>query len=167
MKKPVIVVHGGAGAWRPERRKPGLAGVKEAAIVGFEILKADGSALDAVETAVVCMENNEVFNAGKGSTLTIDRRIEMEASIMDGKTLNAGAVALLKNVKNPIRLARIVMEHTDHVLVTPKRQKNWQRFFTWKKQSLLPSSDCGIGANLNRNSTVKRESTTCRNSKNC
>jgi beta-aspartyl-peptidase (threonine type) len=91
--------------------------VKEAATVGFEILKADGKALDAVEAAVVCMEDNEVFNAGKGSTLAVNRQVEMEASIMDGKNLDAGAVALLKNVKNPVRLARIVMEHTDHIFV--------------------------------------------------
>ena len=88
MKKPVIVVHGGAGAWRPESRKPGLAGVKEAATLGFEILRADGNALDAVEATVVCMEDNEVFNAGKGSTLTIDRRVEMNALTFQGYPLS-------------------------------------------------------------------------------
>jgi len=118
MEKPVIVVHGGAGVWRPERVKLGLAGIEEAATAGFDVLRAEGEALDAVEAAVVSMEDNEVFNAGKGSTLTINKRIEMEASIMDGTTLNAGAVGLLKNVKNPVRLARVVMEHTDHVFVT-------------------------------------------------
>jgi beta-aspartyl-peptidase (threonine type) len=118
VQKPVIVVHGGAGMWRTERKSAGLAGVKEAARAGYDIVKAGGSALDAVESAVIEMENNEVFNAGHGSTLTIDKRIEMEASIMDGETLNAGAAGLLRNVKNPIRLARIVMEATDHVLVT-------------------------------------------------
>lgn len=118
MQKPVIVVHGGAGMWRTERRSAGLTGVKEAAIAGFDILRAGGSALDAVESAVIEMEDNEVFNAGYGSALTIDKRIEMEASIMDGKNLNAGAVGLLKRVKNPVRLARIVMEATDHVFVT-------------------------------------------------
>lgn len=133
MKKPVMVVHGGAGAWRPERRKPGLSGVKEAATVGFEILRADGNALDAVEAAVVCMEDNEVFNAGKGSTLTIDRRVEMEASIMDGKTLNAGAVGLLKNIKNPVRLARIVMEHTDHVFVVSTAAEKLAEVFRLEK----------------------------------
>jgi beta-aspartyl-peptidase (threonine type) len=118
MQKPVIVVHGGAGTWRTERKSAGLAGVREAARAGFDILRASGSALDAVESAVVEMENNEAFNAGRGSALTIDKRIEMEASIMDGKTLNAGAAGLLKNIKNPIRLARVVMEATDHVFVT-------------------------------------------------
>ncbi|UCE44433.1 MAG: isoaspartyl peptidase/L-asparaginase [Candidatus Bathyarchaeota archaeon] len=117
MQKPVIVVHGGAGMWRTERKSAGLAGVSAAALAGFDILRAGGSALDAVESAVVTMENNEVFNAGHGSALTIDKRIEMEASIMDGKTLNAGAVGLLKNIKNPTRLARIIMETTDHIFI--------------------------------------------------
>jgi len=118
VQKPVIAVHGGAGIWRTERKSAGLAGAKEATRAGFNILKDGGSALDAVEAAVIEMENNEVFNAGCGSALAIDKRIEMEASIMDGKTLNAGAVGLLKNIKNPIRLARIVMETTDHVFIT-------------------------------------------------
>jgi beta-aspartyl-peptidase (threonine type) len=117
VQKPVIVVHGGAGAWQPERRKAGIAGVKAAAKVGFNVLESSGNALDAVETAVKSMEDNPVFNAGLGSTLTIDKRIEMEASIMDGKTLNAGAVGLLKNIKYPVHLARIVMENTDHVFL--------------------------------------------------
>jgi len=118
MQKPVIAVHGGAGIWQTERKTAGLAGIKEAAQAGFNILRDGGNALDAVETAVIEMENNEVFNAGYGSALTIDKRIEMEASIMDGKTLNAGAVGLLKDIRNPIRLARIVMETTDHVFIT-------------------------------------------------
>jgi len=118
MQKPVIVVHGGAGAWQPERRKPGLAGVKAAAKAGYDILEArGGTALDAVEVAVKSMEDNPVFNAGLGSTLTINKQIQMEASIMDGKTLNAGATGLLNNIKNPVSLARITMENTDHVFV--------------------------------------------------
>jgi beta-aspartyl-peptidase (threonine type) len=137
MKNPVIVVHGGAGVWRSERRKSGLAGVKEAAAVGFEILKAGGKALDAVEVAVAYMEDNEVFNAGKGSTLTINKQVEMEASIMDGKTLDAGAVALLKNVKNPVRLARIIMEHTDHVFVASTQAEKLAEAFQLEKTEPL------------------------------
>jgi len=117
MQKPIILVHGGAGAWQPERRKPGIAGVKAAAKAGFDVLKSSGTALDAVEAAVKSMEDNPTFNAGLGSTLTIDKRIEMEASIMDGKTLTAGAASLLKDIKNPVSLARLVMEKTDHVYI--------------------------------------------------
>jgi len=117
MQKPVIVVHGGAGAWRPERIGAGIEGVKKAAKVGFEVLKRNEGALDAVEAAVMQMEDDEVFNAGLGSALTIDKKIEMEASIMNGKTLDAGAVGLLHDIKNPIRLARLIMENTDHIFV--------------------------------------------------
>ncbi|MGD8506361.1 MAG: isoaspartyl peptidase/L-asparaginase [Candidatus Bathyarchaeota archaeon] len=137
MKKPVIAVHGGAGVWRPERRKPGLAGVKKAAATSFKILEADGSALDAVEAAVVCMEDDEVFNAGKGSALTIDGQVEMEASIMDGKSLNAGAVGLLKDIKNPVHLARIVMEHTDHIFVASKASEELAEVFHLEKTEPL------------------------------
>jgi len=116
--KPVIVVHGGAGAWQPERRKPGLTGVKASAKAGHEVLTArGGTALDAVEAAVRSMEDNSVFNAGIGSTLTINKQIQMEASIMDGKSLRAGATGLLRDIKNPVSLARIIMENTDHVFL--------------------------------------------------
>ncbi len=137
MQKPVMVVHGGAGRWRRERRRAGLAGVEEATRAGFDILRASGSALDAVEAAVMEMENNEVFNAGHGSALTIDKRIEMEASIMDGKTLNAGAVGLLKNVKNPIRLARIIMETTDHVFISGHGAEKLAKLFNLERANPL------------------------------
>lgn len=117
MQKPVIAVHGGAGAWHPERRKAGLAGVRTATQAGYNILKAKGSALDAVEAAVKNLEDNPAFNAGLGSVFTIDKRIEMEASIMDGKTLRAGATGLLRDIKNPVTLARITMENTDFIFI--------------------------------------------------
>ena len=117
MQKPVILIPGGAGAWQPERRKAGLLGAKAAAKAGYDVLKPGGTALEAVEAAVKSMEDNPVFNAGLGSTLTIDKRIEMEASIMNGKTLQAGATSLLHDIKNPISLARLIMEKTDHVYV--------------------------------------------------
>ena len=117
MQKPVIIVHGGAGAWHPERRPAGLSGVKTATHTGYAILEAKGSALDAVETAVRTMEDDPAFNAGLGSAYTIDKRIEMEASIMDGKSLRAGASSLLTDIKNPVSLARITMENTDHIFI--------------------------------------------------
>lgn len=116
-QRPAIVVHGGAGEWRRERQEAGIAGVKEAARQGFDFLKRGGTALDAVESAVMSMEDNEVFNAGLGASLALNKRVEMEASIMDGRTLMAGAAGLLRDIKNPVHLARIVMENTDHVFI--------------------------------------------------
>jgi len=116
-QKPVLVAHGGAGTWQPERSQPGILGVKKAAVTGFDVLKKGGTAVDSVMEAVSAMEDDGVFNAGYGSSLNIDRQIEMEASIMDGKMLRAGAAGLLRDIKNPVRLARIVMEDTDHVFV--------------------------------------------------
>ncbi len=116
-RKPVMLVQGGAGTWQPERSKPGLLGVGRSVETGFDVLKKGGSAFDAVTEAVASMEDDGVFNAGYGSSLNIDGQIEMEASIMDGKTLRAGATGLLRDIKNPVRLARIVMEDTDHVFV--------------------------------------------------
>jgi len=134
VRKPVIVVHGGAGAWNSERSQPGLEGVKKAAKTGFEILKHGGSAVDSVIEAVAVMEDSGAFNAGYGSSLNIDKRVEMEASIMDGKTLQAGAVGLLEDVKNPVRLARIVMEKTDHVFVVGEGAEKLAEMFDLERR---------------------------------
>lgn len=114
---PVIVVHGGAGDWPSALHKQGWSGVRAAADRGFRILSRGGSAVDAVEAAIVAMEDNPVFNAGKGSTLNLLGEIETDAAIMDGKTLRGAGVALLRDIKNPIRAARIVMNKTGHVLI--------------------------------------------------
>jgi len=135
LTRPVIVVHGGAGTWHPERQNPGIKGVKEAALKGFNILMENGSAVDAVEVAVMSMEDNEVFNAGKGSTFTLDKRIEMEASIMDGKTLKAGAAGLLTNIKNPVHLARIVMEKTDFVFLIGEGAEKLAEIYNLERQN--------------------------------
>ncbi|MCK4474419.1 isoaspartyl peptidase/L-asparaginase [Candidatus Bathyarchaeota archaeon] len=131
---PVIVVHGGAGTWHPERSNAGLDGVKKAAKTGFDTLKGDGSAVDAVMEAVAVMENCGSFNAGYGSSLNIEKHVEMEASIMDGKTLEAGAVGLLKDIRNPIRLARIVMEKTDHVFIVGEGAEKLARMFNVERR---------------------------------
>jgi L-asparaginase / beta-aspartyl-peptidase len=115
--KPVIIVHGGAGDWPTHLHKSALAGVRNAADFGFEVLRKNGSAMDAVEAAVVSMEDNPTFNAGTGATLNLLGQIETDAAIMDGETLHGGGVALLRNIRNPIKVARIVMEQTDHVLM--------------------------------------------------
>ena len=138
VQKPVIVVHGGAGEWQPERSKAGIAGVKTATKIGFDILKKNG-ALDAVEAAVVSMEDDPVFNAGLGSTLAIDGRIEMEASIMDGKSLKAGATSLLRDIKNPVHLARIIMENTDHIYIVGEGAEKLARAFKLERRD--PSTE--------------------------
>ena len=133
--KPIIVVHGGAGTWQPERSQLGLEGVKRAAKTGFEVLNDGGSAVDSVMEAVAVMEDDGSFNAGYGSSLNINHTVEMEASIMDGKTLSAGAVGLLKDVKNPVRLARIVMEQTDHVFVVGEGAEKLARIFNLERRN--------------------------------
>jgi len=133
-QKPVIAVHGGAGTWQPERSQAGLEGVKRAAKVGFDILKNGGSAVNSVMEAVAVMEDDGAFNAGYGSSLNIEKSVEMEASIIDGKTLQAGAVGLLKDVRNPVRLARIVMEKTDHVLVVGEGAEKLAKIFNLERR---------------------------------
>jgi len=128
----VIVVHGGAGFWRQDLRR-GLAGVLAAARSGSSCLKNGRTALDAVEAAIVKMENNEIFNAGRGSSLSLLGTVEMDAAIMDGTDLSAGAVALVRDVKNPIRLARLVMERTDHVLIAGKSAEQLAKAFSLPK----------------------------------
>lgn len=116
--KPLIVVHGGAGDnCQPDRSDPAIQGVKRAAKTGYEILKKGGSAVDCVSEAVAVLEDEGIFNAGYGSSLNLEKKVQMEASIMDGQDLRAGAVGLLRDIKNPVRLARFIMDKTDHVLV--------------------------------------------------
>ncbi|XP_074717941.1 isoaspartyl peptidase/L-asparaginase isoform X1 [Strix uralensis] len=118
--KPVIVVHGGAGRIFKEREEGSRTGVVRAALRGYGILKQGGSALDAVEEAVRSMEDDPHFNAGCGSVLNEKGEVEMDAIIMDGKNLDSGAVSAVKCIANPIKLARLVMEKTKHMLLTDR-----------------------------------------------
>jgi beta-aspartyl-peptidase (threonine type) len=153
---PAIAVHGGAGDLGADdpasfgADAPRLVGVREAARAGFEILARGGSALDAVEAAVRFLEDDPTYNAGTGACLTSAGDVELDASIMDGFTLRCGAVAVLKDVKNPVTVARRVMERSEHVLlagpgasafarsvgipshdnallVTPRQRARWER----------------------------------------
>src|SRR6202047_1116189 len=117
-----LVVHGGAGTMErgkmtPEREREYRAGIENALRTGWEILQRGGSALDATEAAVRVFEDNPLFNAGKGSVFNAAGVNEMDAAIMDGRTLRAGTVANLQHVKNPISLARLVMEKSPHVMM--------------------------------------------------
>lgn len=136
MAQPRIVVHGGAGKWPRSRQAGGLDGVREAAARGFGILDGRGSALDAVTAAVVSMEDDPVFNAGIGSTLNLAGEVEADASVMEGESLRGAGVALVRGVKNPVKLARVVMEHTDHVLIAGRSTGQIARAFSLPRGNL-------------------------------
>jgi L-asparaginase / beta-aspartyl-peptidase len=115
--KPALIVHG--GAWDiPDAAVPACkSGCERALTAGWRILEAGGSALDAMEAAVVILEDDSVFDAGYGSHLNLDGRVECDAIVMDGSTLRAGAVATLQHVRNPVRLARKVLENCPHMML--------------------------------------------------
>lgn len=118
-----IIIHGGAGTilkknMTPEKEAAYKAKLEEAIRVGYEVLKNGGTSLDAVTKTINVMEDSPLFNAGKGAVFTNAETNELDASIMDGKTLNAGASAGTTTVKNPIDLARAVMEKSEHVMLS-------------------------------------------------
>jgi len=169
--KFALAIHGGAGTIIKESMTPGMENaykekMKEALDAGYKVLKSGGSSLDAVEVAVKIMEDSPLFNAGKGSVFTAEGKNEMDASIMDGKTLKAGAVAGVTIIKNPISAARKVMEKSPHVMMSGKgaekfaeeqkleivspeyffdslRWKQWQKIKETEKIQLDHSEDRG------------------------
>lgn len=117
-----FIIHGGAGViskatMTPAREKEFRTKLEEVVLAGYKALQAGRSSIDAVELAIRMMEDSPLFNAGKGAVFTHDGKNELDSSIMDGKTLAAGAVAGLRHVKNPIALARAVMEKSPHVMM--------------------------------------------------
>ena len=150
----ILVIHGGAGVWRneltPERERESREAMRAALMAGHGILRTNGTSLDAVEAAIRVLEDSPLFNAGKGSVLTKEGTVEMDASIMDGVSKKAGAVASVKRIRNPITTARAVMEKSPHVMmvgegaeafakeqgtklvspsyfITPFRREQWER----------------------------------------
>ncbi len=123
MKKYAIAIHGGAGTilqstMSAEKEAAYKKALEEAIVSGENILKAGGSSLDAVESAIRSLEDCPLFNAGKGAVFTNEGKNEMDASVMEGKTLMAGAVTGVKNIKNPISLAKAVMQQSEHVFLS-------------------------------------------------
>ena len=122
-KQPIaIVVHGGAGTilkknMSDEKEKKYKSKLEEAIRSGYQVLQNGGTSLDAVEQTIMILEDSPLFNAGKGAVFTHDKRNELDASIMEGSHLKAGAVAGVTRIKNPIRAARAVMEKSEHVLL--------------------------------------------------
>lgn len=132
MKKYSIAIHGGAGprvkgTATPEKEQEYLAALEHALVAGSQILENGGCSLDAVEQAVNALEDCPLFNSGKGSVYTADGIHELDASIMEGKTLNAGAVAQLRGIKNPVSLARDVMENSEHVFLAAEGAMQFAR----------------------------------------
>jgi beta-aspartyl-peptidase (threonine type) len=125
--RPILILHGGAGSYAPELGKPRRHGLQYAAARGWQILLRGGSALEAVVAAVVEMEDNPVFNAGKGSCLNREGEIEMDAAVMDGTTLAAGAVGAVKSVKNPVLLAQAILQEGKHVLLAAEGAERFAR----------------------------------------
>ena len=141
-----LIVHGGAGAWRPVSDDDAIRGTTAAVAAGRKILEAGGSALDAACAAAVVLEDNPIFNAGTGAVLNFDGFVEMDACVMVSNASQIGAVSAIQRVKNPILVARQVMEETDHVMlagdgaqrfahamghadhdpITPARHADWQ-----------------------------------------
>jgi beta-aspartyl-peptidase (threonine type) len=155
-----LVVHGGAGVIERTSLTPELdaeyrAAMRQALSIGGDILDGGGSSLDAVEATIIYLEDNPLFNAGRGAVFTAEGRNELDASIMDGRTRAAGSVAGLTRTKNPIRAARAAMEHSPHVMMVGEGAETFARtrnieeapaswFFTERRWQQLE-------ANLRRN----------------
>jgi beta-aspartyl-peptidase (threonine type) len=122
-----LIAHGGAGNWRPGSEGDAIEGMRSAVEAGREILRRAGSALDAVCDVVVRLEDNPIFNAGTGSVLNFDGFCELDACVMESAASRVGAVAALRRVKNPILVARKVMEETDHVMLAGEGAQRFAR----------------------------------------
>src|ERR1035437_656633 len=112
---PTLLVHGGAWAIPADAAAAHLAGVRKALETGYAILSRGASALDAVEAAVTVLEDDPTFDAGRGSFLTSDGRVQLDALLMDGGRMKAGGVACVERLRNPIQAARLVLEQSQHV----------------------------------------------------
>ncbi len=130
MAKIALAIHGGAGTILRSQMTPALEaeyrlGLENALKTGWNILEKGGSSLDAVEAAVCSLEDFPLFNAGRGAVFTHEGEVELDAAIMDGHNLKAGAVTFVKNIKNPVKLARLVMERTEHILLAGEGAKQF------------------------------------------
>jgi beta-aspartyl-peptidase (threonine type) len=122
-----LIAHGGAGNWRPGSEQEAIDAMRIAVEAGRAILSAGGSALDAVCATVVILEDNPIFNSGTGAVLNFDGVCELDACVMESRAARAGAVAALQRVKNPVLVARKVMEDTDHVMLAGEGAQRFAR----------------------------------------
>ena len=172
--KTAIAIHGGAGTitrknMSPEMEKAYREGLSAALQKGYAVLKNGGSSLDAVEAAVVEMENNPLFNAGKGAVFTHEGKNEMDAAIMNGATLAAGSIAGVSTIRNPVKTARKVMEKSEHVMLTGKGAEEFAReqgevivdpsyFYTEKRWEGLQRALKAEKTELDHSDTVRKAS---------
>lgn len=154
--EPILIVHGGAGDISDSKIPSKIRGVKIAATEGYKVLKNGGSVLDAVETAVRILEDDESMNAGRGSVLNVQGEVEMDASIMLGSTLASGAVTVVKDIAHPISLARMVMEKTKHVLLAGEGAK---KFAIEQGVEILPPGSLVTESALNSLKQCKTQGT--------
>jgi len=125
--KPALIVHGGAWDIPDEAVDACKSGCQHALAAGWSILSRGGSALDAIEAAIIVLEDDPVFDAGFGSHLNLDGRVECDAIVMNGATLRAGAASTLQRVKNPIQLARKILEHCPHMMLVAEGSERFAK----------------------------------------
>jgi beta-aspartyl-peptidase (threonine type) len=144
---PVLVIHGGAWAMPDDMVDAHIRGVNDALAAGWRVLEGGGSALDAVEEAVVIMEDDDTFDAGRGSFLNRDGRVQLDAFIMDGATLRGGGVGCVERLRNPIRAARKILSESPHVYFVAEGA---ERFATEHGISLCKNEDLIIPREVER-----------------
>src|SRR5580658_4983136 len=114
-RQPVLLIHGGAWAMPDDAVAAHERGIANALAAGWNVLSKNGSSLDAIEAAITIMEDDDTFDAGRGSFLTRDGRVQLDALMMDGSTMRAGGVACVERMRNPIQAARLVLDKSPHV----------------------------------------------------
>jgi beta-aspartyl-peptidase (threonine type) len=127
MRNPSLIVHGGAWDIPDDAVQACQSGCQRALTAGWSILSSGGAALDAVEAAIVVLENDPVFDAGYGSHLNLDGRVECDAIVMDGATLRAGSAAALQRIRNPIKLARKILETCPHMMLVSEGAERYAK----------------------------------------
>lgn len=160
---PILIIHGGAGTIAAGTEQAHIDGARNALRAGWNVLSRGGGALDAVEAAVVALEDDETFNAGRGSTLTRDGRVQTDALLMEGSTLRAGGVGCVQRIRNPIKAARLVLEKSPHVyfvadgaeefarehgmeliandeLISQAQYRQWEEFWAKRARSVDPEA---------------------------
>lgn len=149
-----MLVHGGAWAIPDEAVEPHLRGVRAAVEAGWQVLAKGGTSLDAVEAAIVIMEDDDTFDAGRGSFLNMDGRVQLDACIMDGATLRAGGVGCVEHIRHPVRAAKKVLTESPHVYFV---STGAERFAQQHGIELIPNEELVLEREVQRLSEAKKQ----------